>query len=471
MASSAKSSTTWSCVTSARRSPACCVRRIRQRTPSSSATTCATARPASRRPSPTASPPRASTSSRSAWPAPTCSTSPPAPSTCPARCSPRATTRPSTTASSCAAPGAARSARTPASPSIRAAVEAGVRARRPGGGARHTERDLLADYAAYLRSLVDLTGIRPLKVVVDAGNGMGGYTVPAVLARTCRCRRRAAVLRARRHLPQPRGQPARPGRTSSTCRQRVVEDGADLGLAFDGDADRCFVVDERGEPVSPSAITALVAVRELAKAPRAAAVIHNLITSRAVPEIIARARRPPGAHPRRALVHQGRDGRDRRDLRRRALGALLLPRLLARRHRHARRPARAGRARRAGRPLSELVADYDRYVASGEINSTVADQAAATAAVRAAFADRGATFDELDGLTVALARRVLVQPARLQHRAAAAAQRRGRRRGRDGGAARRGAGDRPGVRAAEKAETWQSLRYPRRTEARRGRAA
>ena len=145
--------------------------------------------------------------------------------------------------------------------------------------------DVLQRYADYLRSLVDLRANRRLRVVVDAANGMAGHTVPDRLRRAAG-RPRGHVLRARRDLPQPRGEPAGPGEPASTCRRGSVEEGADIGLAFDGDADRCFVVDERGEPVSPSAVTALVAVRELAKHP-GSAVIHNLITSRAVPEIIA----------------------------------------------------------------------------------------------------------------------------------------------------------------------------------------
>ena len=164
--------------------------------------------------------------------------------------------------------------------SIRAAVEQGVPAG-PGGG-RVTERNLLADYAGYLRGLVDLTGIRPLKIVVDAGNGMGGYTVPAVLADSLDVVPLYFELDG--SFPNHEANPLDPANLVD-LQKRVVVEGADLGLAFDGDADRCFVVDERGEPVSPSAITALVAARELAKAP-GSAVIHNLITSRAVPEII-----------------------------------------------------------------------------------------------------------------------------------------------------------------------------------------
>jgi phosphomannomutase len=150
-------------------------------------------------------------------------------------------------------------------------------------------RNLLADYARYLRGLVDLSGSRPLKVVVDAGNGMGGYTVPAVLGDAVLDPLPLDIVELYFELdgsfPNHEANPLEPANLVDLQR-RVVEEGADLGLAFDGDADRCFVVDADGHPVSPSAITALVAVRELAKAP-GSAVIHNLITSKAVPEIIA----------------------------------------------------------------------------------------------------------------------------------------------------------------------------------------
>ncbi len=132
-----------------------------------------------------------------------------------------------------------------------------------------TDRDMLAEYAAFLRGLVDLSGIRPLKVVVDAGNGMGGHTVPAVLGT-------GAGLPALPldvvplyfeldgTFPNHEANPLDP-KNLVDLQAAVVEHGADLGLAFDGDADRCFVVDERGEPVSPSAVTALVGLREVAK--------------------------------------------------------------------------------------------------------------------------------------------------------------------------------------------------------------
>ncbi|HEX2774595.1 MAG TPA: phosphomannomutase/phosphoglucomutase, partial [Micromonosporaceae bacterium] len=177
----------------------------------------------------------------------------------------------------------------------------------------------------------------------------------------------------------------------------VREHGADLGLAFDGDADRCFVVDERGEPVSPSAVTALVAVRELAKYP-GATIIHNLITSNAVPEIVAEN----GGQPMRSRVGhsfiKGEMARTNavfggehsahyyfRDFWFADTGMLAAMHVLA-------------ALGEQDRPLSQLAHDFERYVSSGEINSTVDDQAGKLAEVKAAYA--GADIDELDGLTV-----------------------------------------------------------------------
>ncbi|MGH3825615.1 MAG: phosphomannomutase/phosphoglucomutase, partial [Pseudonocardiaceae bacterium] len=165
---------------------------------------------------------------------------------------------------------------------LHVAVERGV-GLGPGGGVV-TERNMLADYASYLRSLVDLAGIRPLRVVVDAGNGMGGYTVPAVVE-GLPLHVIPLYFELDGTFPNHEANPLDPANLVD-LQAAVREHDADLGLALDGDADRCFVIDERGDPVSPSAITALVATRELATDP-GAAVIYNLITSRAVPEIVS----------------------------------------------------------------------------------------------------------------------------------------------------------------------------------------
>ena len=146
-----------------------------------------------------------------------------------------------------------------------------------------TRRDLLPGYAEHLRKLVDISSIRPLTVAVDAGNGMAGHTVPKVFEGLP-----VTLIPLYFDLdgtfPNHEANPIDPENLRDLQRA-VTEHHADIGLAFDGDADRCFVVDERGEPVSPSVITALIATRELAREP-GATIIHNLITSRAVPEIV-----------------------------------------------------------------------------------------------------------------------------------------------------------------------------------------
>ncbi|MCA0293894.1 MAG: phosphomannomutase/phosphoglucomutase [Actinobacteria bacterium] len=263
-----------------------------------------------------------------------------------------------------------------------------------------TSSELLADYAAHLRSLVPLDGLRPLKVVVDAGNGMGGYTAPVVLDHPA-----LTIVPLYFELdgtfPHHEANPIDPANLVD-LQARVLAEGADLGLAFDGDADRCFVVDERGEPVSPSVLTGLIAERELARRP-GATILHNLITSRAVPELIERL----GGVPFRTQV-----GHSFIKAHMAATGAAFGGEhsghfyfadfwnadsgMLAALHTLA---ALGGTP--VGTTLSQLVAGYEVYVASGEINSVVDDVDAATGRVRAAFEDRdGVSLDFLDGMTV-----------------------------------------------------------------------
>ncbi|MGV9630505.1 phosphomannomutase/phosphoglucomutase [Streptomyces sp. NPDC003487] len=269
-------------------------------------------------------------------------------------------------------------------------------AERPGTVGR---RETLEDYAAYLKSLVDLTGVRRLKVVVDAGNGMGGHTVPTVLA-GLPVELVPMYFELDGTFPNHEANPLDPANLVDLQR-RVREEGADLGLAFDGDADRCFVVDERGEPVSPSAITALVAARELGRNGGHGTIIHNLITSWSVPEVV----KEHGGTPVRTRVghsfikaEMARTGAIFggehsahyyfKDFWNADTGMLAALHVLA---------ALGGQ----DGPLSALVAQYDRYAGSGEINSTVADQASRLAAIRAAYEGRdGVTLDTLDGLTV-----------------------------------------------------------------------
>jgi phosphomannomutase len=262
-----------------------------------------------------------------------------------------------------------------------------------------SEHDVLDAYAAHLLTLAPVTG-RRLKVVADAGNGMAGHTAPAVFGRLGDAVELIPMyFELDGSFPHHEANPIEPANLVDLQR-RVVEEKADIGLAFDGDADRCFLVDERGEAVSPSTLTALIAARELAKEP-GATVIHNLITSRAVPEIVTEL----GGTPVRTRVghsyikatmaetnaifggeHSGHFYF--RDFWRADSG------MLAALH------AMAALAE-TDRTLSELLAQYERYVVSGEINSEVADQAAVTAEIEASYAGAdGVTTDDLDGLTV-----------------------------------------------------------------------
>lgn len=280
-----------------------------------------------------------------------------------------------------------------------------------------SERDMLADYAAFLRSLVTLPSERRLRVVVDAGNGMAGLTVPAVLGD-------AAGLPSLEidvvpmyfeldgTFPNHEANPLEPANILD-LQAAVVAEGADLGLAFDGDADRCFVVDERGAPVSPSAITALVGLREVGReraAGRTPTVIHNLITSRVVPDLLEVA----GASTVRTRVghsfikaemarHDAVFGGEHsahyyfRDFFFADTGMLAALHVLA-------ALAEAQTPRGEPMTLSELADAYEPYVASGEINSRVADVAAARERVVEAYVTRQEAgpveVDELDGLTV-----------------------------------------------------------------------
>jgi phosphomannomutase len=287
---------------------------------------------------------------------------------------------------------------------VAAALTAGTTT---GGGERQgsiTEHDVLDAYAAHLLALAPVGGSRPLRVVVDAGNGMAGLTAPAVLDRLAAHRDGAVeligmYLELDGTFPNHEANPIEAANLVDLQR-RVTEVGADVGLAFDGDADRCFVVDEAGRAVSPSTLTALIAARELAREP-GSAVIHNLITSRAVPQIVTEL----GGTPVRTRVghsfikatmaetdavfggeHSGHFYF--RDFWRADSGMLAALHTLA-------------ALAETDAPLSALLADYERYVASGEINSTVEDQAAVLDVLEQTYGGRdGVTTDHLDGLTV-----------------------------------------------------------------------
>lgn len=273
--------------------------------------------------------------------------------------------------------------------------------------------DTLAQYAAYLRSLVDLRDIRPLKVIVDAGNGMAGLTAGAVLGTDAGLPPLpldVVVMYPELDGSFPNHEP-NPliAENLLDLQAAVIAEQADIGLAFDGDADRCFVIDERGGAVSPSAITVMVALREIATEhanDRSGTVIHNAITSRAVPEYVAAA----GGVPVRTRVghafikaemaqHNAVFGGEHsahyyfRDFYYADTGMLAALHVL-----------RALGERGQTMTLAELAEVHTPYAASGELNTRVPDTAAALAHVRDLYTadiDAGiVTVDTIDGLTI-----------------------------------------------------------------------
>jgi phosphomannomutase len=258
--------------------------------------------------------------------------------------------------------------------------------------------DLLDEYADHVRSFVDLGALRPLKVVADTANGMGGLVVPKVFG-PLPFELEILFPELDGTFPNHPADPIQPENLKDLQR-RVLEVEADVGLAFDGDADRVFLVDDKAQAVSGSTTTAMLAASILDKNGRAGTVIHNLICSKAVPEIV----REHGGTPVRSRVghsfikaemakHDAIFGGEHsahyyfRDNYRADSGlvaAVMMLELLS----------------VTGTPLSELRTTYERYADSGEINTKVADPHAVIDAVAAAYPD--ADQDRLDGLTVDL---------------------------------------------------------------------
>lgn len=264
-----------------------------------------------------------------------------------------------------------------------------------------SDRDVLGEYGEFLRSLVDTSKLRPLRVAVDAGNGMAGHTAPAVLGPIDSITLLPLYFDLDGSFPNHEANPLDPANLED-LQAFVRETGADIGLAFDGDADRCFVVDERGLPVSPSAVTGLVAARELTRE-IGATVIHNVITSRAVPELVAER----GGTPLRSRVGHSYIKALMADT-----GAIFGGEHSAHYYFRDFWGADSGMlaalyvlaalGEQDDRPLSELTSDYQRYESSGEINFTVNDAEAAVDAVLQSFGSRIQSIDHLDGVTVDL---------------------------------------------------------------------
>ena len=259
------------------------------------------------------------------------------------------------------------------------------------------QRDMLNEYVDHLLTLVDVSKIRPLKIVVDAGNGMAGHTAPAIFARL-NCEVIPMYFELDGTFPNHEANPLDES-TLTDLKKAMIDNKADLGLAFDGDADRCFLVDERGVAVNPSALTALIAHRELIKHP-GSTIIYNLISSRTVQEVIDEnsgvglRSRVGHSYIKKMMADSGAifGGEHSghfyfRDFWRADSGALAALHAIA----------ALGETNVA---MSELLAPYNRYVISGEINSKVNDVQSATDLVEKSYETQQVSIDHLDGLTV-----------------------------------------------------------------------
>jgi len=261
-----------------------------------------------------------------------------------------------------------------------------------------SDRDMLEEYVDHLLSLVDLTNIRPLTIVVDAGNGMAGHTAPAIFARL-NCTMIPMYFELDGSFPNHEANPIEPANLVDLQRA-VKKNKADLGLAFDGDADRCFLVDENGTAVNPSDLTSLIAHRELVKNP-GSTIIYNLISSRAVLETIEEnggiglRSRVGHSYIKKMMAesgaifggeHSGHFYFD--DFWRADSGALAALHAIA-------------ALGMSNLSMSEILKPYQRYVLSGEINSTVHDADAVISFIEKTFLIKpGVTVDHLDGLTI-----------------------------------------------------------------------
>jgi len=259
------------------------------------------------------------------------------------------------------------------------------------------QRNMLEEYVDHLLTLVDIKNIRPLKIIVDAGNGMAGHTAPAIFARL-NCEVIPMYFELDGTFPNHEANPLDES-TLHDLKKAMIEQKADLGLAFDGDADRCFLVDERGVAVNPSALTSLIAHRELVKRP-GSSIIYNLISSRAVQEVINEnggvglRSRVGHSYIKKLMADSGAifGGEHSghfyfKEFWRADSGALAALHAIA-------------ALGETDITMSALLAPYNRYVISGEINSKVADTKVATEKVENSYLSDQVTMDHLDGLTV-----------------------------------------------------------------------
>lgn len=261
-----------------------------------------------------------------------------------------------------------------------------------------TSRNMMDEYVSHLLSLVDVSNVRPLKIVIDAGNGMAGYTSRPVFEKL-NVKVIELFFELDGNFPNHDANPIDPTNMKD-LQKAVKKHKADIGLAFDGDADRCFLVDEKGEVVNPSALTGLIAARELSKYPNSS-IIYNLISSRAVAEVVeecggtAIRSRVGHSYIKKLMADTGAvfGGEHSghfyfRDFWCADSGMLAALHAIA-----------ALGTQKS--PLSKILKNYQRYFSSGEINSTVSDPPAILTEIEKVYAGKeGISIDHLDGLTV-----------------------------------------------------------------------
>jgi phosphomannomutase len=261
-------------------------------------------------------------------------------------------------------------------------------------------RDILGDYAEYVLSLIDPSKIKPLKIAIDAGNGMAGELVPRVFAHLP-CEVIPFYFELDGTFPNHQADPSKPENVRE-LQQAVMQQRCDLGAAFDGDADRVFLIDERGQRIGGDMVTAMVAIAMLKQHP-GATICYNLICSQSVPEIIeahgGRAVRTPVGHSLIKRIMREEDAvfggehsghfyfRDNWYADSGMISLLTLLQLIS----------------ESGQQLSEILRPLDTRVRSGEINLKVEDKTSALDRIESTYRAKGATIDRLDGVTVQLA--------------------------------------------------------------------
>ncbi len=262
---------------------------------------------------------------------------------------------------------------------------------------RLTERDILDDYTSHMVSLIDRDKLRPLRIAIDAGNGMAGITVPRVF-RDLPVQVTPMYFEPDGTFPNHPANPIEPENIAE-LRKVVIENGYDLGAAFDGDADRVFLVDEKGDAVGGDILTSMVASRMLERNP-GAAIVYNLISSRGVPETIA----AQGGRPIRSRVGHSyiKETMRKEDA---VFGGEHSGHFYFRDNWYADSGMAAllfalEAVSEADRPLSAVIAPLDHRFRSGEINSEVGDAAAVMRSIEEHYRAEGAEIDHLDGVTV-----------------------------------------------------------------------